>query len=84
MKQSRKPLQLMNAAENIQVKINSKELDKYRLCPECGNFCRIEEEQKFCIVCGTKMIEECPNCKEPVIYPNAKYCFKCGREYGTI
>ena len=70
----------MNTAENIQVKINSKEADKYRLCPKCGNFCRIEEEQKFCIVCGEKMIEECPNCKEPLIYPTDKYCFKCRRE----
>ena len=58
MKQSRKPLQS---------RIDPKEMDKYRLCPKYGNFCRIEEEQEFCIVCRKKMIDECRNYKEPVI-----------------
>lgn len=54
---------------------------KYRLCTSCGNYCHIDEDQKFCIVCGEKMIEECPGCKEPIIYPNAKHCHRCGSQY---
>jgi hypothetical protein len=52
--------------------------ERYRLCPNCGNFCHFDEEQKFCIRCGTKMIEECLQCLEPVIYPTAKFCPACG------
>lgn len=31
----------------------------YRLCPKCGNFSNILERQSYCILCGTKLIEEC-------------------------
>ncbi|MGA2667429.1 MAG: zinc ribbon domain-containing protein [Ignavibacteria bacterium] len=50
----------------------------YKLCPSCGNFSINTGHDIFCIVCGEKLIEECPNCKEPIIYPTAKYCPVCG------
>ena len=53
----------------------------YRLCPACGNYCSIAEKQIHCIVCGEKMLVECLGCKEPIIYPTAKHCYKCGTKY---
>jgi predicted amidophosphoribosyltransferase len=50
----------------------------YKLCPACGNFTVVGGQDVFCIICGEKLIEECPNCKEPIIYPIAKYCPVCG------
>ena len=52
--------------------------DRYKLCPSCGNFARVEEVQTFCMVCGERMIHECPNCHEPIIYPTARFCPVCG------
>lgn len=57
--------------------------DRYRLCPNCGNFAHFSLRQFYCIVCGTKMIEECPKCKEPIIYPTAKFCPICGESYSN-
>jgi len=52
--------------------------DRYKLCPSCGNFARVEELQTFCMVCGNRMIHECPECHEPIIYPTARFCPVCG------
>jgi len=57
--------------------------DRYRLCPKCGNFAHFSLEQFYCVVCGTKMIEECKRCKEPIIYPTSKFCPICGENYGN-
>jgi ribosomal protein S27AE len=54
--------------------------DRYRLCPQCGDFGHFELRQKFCTLCGTRMLEECPNCHEPIIYPTARNCPACGEE----
>jgi len=70
----------MQSKDKIEEK-NSLNKVGYRLCPKCGNFSHIEEEQNFCIACGEELIGECPNCRQAIIYPTAKFCFKCGREY---
>jgi len=65
-----------------QVKVWSvKNLDPYRLCPSCGNFSGIGENHQFCTVCGEKLIEACLKCGEPIHYPTAKFCPKCGEGY---
>jgi hypothetical protein len=67
--------------EKMKQKKTKTPVDRYRLCTKCRNFSHYQEEQEYCIVCGEKMIEECPGCKEPIIYPTAKHCHKCGKQY---
>ncbi|MDP2363948.1 MAG: zinc ribbon domain-containing protein [Ignavibacteria bacterium] len=54
------------------------ERDYYNLCPKCGNFSHINENHIHCSLCGTKLIEECPNCKTKIETPTAQFCVKCG------
>jgi len=51
----------------------------YKLCPKCGNFTYFSDTNKFCHLCGTEYISKCPDCKEPIIYPNSEYCPTCGK-----
>ncbi len=53
--------------------------ERYKLCPLCGNFVSFAGKDTFCIVCGTKLLEACPNCSEPVLYPVARFCPSCGQ-----
>jgi hypothetical protein len=53
---------------------------RYRMCPSCGHFCLIDEPQEYCMLCGTTMISECPECIEPLIYPTARFCPACGTQ----
>ena len=50
----------------------------YKLCSKCGNFINSELEEKYCYLCGTEYIDECPQCKEEIIYPLLKVCPICG------
>jgi hypothetical protein len=34
-------------------------------------------------MCGAKMICECPECLEPILYPTAKHCPDCGTAYSA-
>ncbi len=52
--------------------------DHYKICPKCGNFTNYSVTNSFCHICGTMFISECPDCKEPVIYPISKFCPVCG------
>jgi predicted amidophosphoribosyltransferase len=52
--------------------------ERYKLCPACGNFVPLSERDTFCTVCGEKLIDECPNCREPILYPVARFCPACG------
>jgi predicted amidophosphoribosyltransferase len=52
--------------------------ERYRLCGQCGNFCGVSENQIYCMICGEKLMEECPRCKEPIVYPTARFCPACG------
>ena len=56
--------------------------EKFKLCPCCGNFAGFGENERYCIVCGEKLIEACPSCREPIFYPTAKFCPVCGEKYG--
>jgi hypothetical protein len=56
-------------------------VNRYRLCPKCGNFSHVLEEQYFCILCGTKLIEQCTQCGTPILHPQGKYCHHCGNAY---
>ncbi len=55
--------------------------DRYKICPKCGNFTNYTDANGFCHLCGSLFISECPECKEPVIYPISKFCPVCGKEY---
>jgi len=61
----------------------SEHINHYRLCPKCGNFSHIDEEQFFCILCGTKLMEECPQCEKPILHPQGRFCYHCGASYRT-
>ena len=52
--------------------------ERYKLCPSCGNFIHYSALQAQCVVCGEKLIDECLQCSEPIIYPRVKYCHVCG------
>ncbi|MBI4547657.1 MAG: zinc-ribbon domain-containing protein [Ignavibacteriae bacterium] len=58
--------------------------ETYSLCPNCGNFAAKAEGHKFCVLCGTKMIDQCPQCGEPIRTPTAKFCPKCGGKYQKV
>ena len=51
---------------------------RYKLCPACGNFAEFSQDQVFCILCGQRLLEECPTCSEPIVYPTARFCQVCG------
>ncbi len=53
----------------------------YRICPSCSFFCNKLEEDKFCSLCGSELIEECPTCKNSISNPYANYCKYCGESY---
>jgi len=53
--------------------------EKYKICMQCGNFSHFSENVEFCILCGFRLIDECPECREPILYPTALYCPVCGR-----
>ncbi len=55
------------------------EKERYKLCPSCGYFVGFAEAQSYCMICGARLIEGCPDCLEPIIYPVAKFCPVCGR-----
>jgi predicted RNA-binding Zn-ribbon protein involved in translation (DUF1610 family) len=52
--------------------------ERYKLCPSCGNFAHMAQRQEYCTVCGEKLIAECGNCREPIVYPTARFCPACG------
>jgi len=54
------------------------EKERYKLCPDCKNFMPFEIQDKFCYLCGKEMLESCPACNEPIIYPTSTYCPVCG------
>jgi hypothetical protein len=54
--------------------------ERFKVCPACGNFCGYAEGQTFCVVCGVRLLLECPSCREPILYPTAKFCPVCGMQ----
>jgi hypothetical protein len=32
-------------------------------------------------LCGTKLIEDCIQCGEPILHPYGKFCYHCGTAY---
>lgn len=56
----------------------------YRICPNCNNVSVAKKEQRFCIWCGTKLVEECPGCSKPIIHSNGKFCYNCGAQYNEV
>jgi len=52
--------------------------ERYKLCPLCGNFAEFSRDQVFCILCGEQLLENCPACYEPILYPTARFCQLCG------
>jgi len=60
--------------------MNEKSSPKYKICPNCSFFCRIEENDNYCLRCGTELLDKCPNCNNSIDYPYAKYCKHCGNQ----
>lgn len=56
----------------------------YRLCPRCLRAVPSESEEHYCPNDGTKMISGCPSCHAPIRSPYARYCTKCGLEFGLV
>ena len=57
--------------------------ERYKLCPSCGNFADFLSSEIYCILCGTRLLDACPECHAPIHYPTAKFCPLCGGKYGT-
>ena len=51
---------------------------RYQLCPSCGSFVHFTERMSYCIVCGTRLLNDCPQCHEHIIFPTGKFCPTCG------
>lgn len=56
----------------------------YKICPQCSYFCRKEEKDEFCSICGANLIGECKSCGEKIDNPYAEYCKSCGKKYREI
>lgn len=50
-------------------------------CTKCGN--ELQENQKFCTVCGTKTEIRCPKCNEK-LQLNQKFCTACGYKIENV
>ena len=50
----------------------------FKICPNCNYFCNTKEKDKFCPICGEKLLEECSHCKMQIDYPYSKFCKYCG------
>ncbi len=59
------------------------EKGRFKLCPTCGNFVPFADKDVYCAYCGSKFIEECAGCREPIIYPLARFCPACGARLVT-
>ena len=60
--------------------MKEKSSPKYKICPNCSFFCRIEEQDNYCLLCGSALITKCPGCGQAIDYPYARYCKYCGVE----
>jgi RNA polymerase subunit RPABC4/transcription elongation factor Spt4 len=56
-------------------------LKLYKICTQCHYFCRVEEKDEFCSICGTELISKCKKCGDDIDNPYAEYCKKCGEKY---
>ncbi len=56
----------------------AEETDFYKLCPQCDFFCHSREDDKYCSLCGTALMETCRSCGEKIGNPYAKFCRFCG------
>lgn len=55
----------------------------YRICPHCENVSFAKEEALFCVWCGTKLFDQCPECSKPVLHAHGKFCYHCGARYAS-
>lgn len=44
-------------------------------------FCEVNEDDKYCSLCGAKLLENCPKCEYPITNPYAVFCKNCGSDY---
>ena len=45
---------------------------------------KIDEDTKFCELCGTKLRNSCPRCKMPLKAWNQKFCHGCGSQLNKL
>jgi RNA polymerase subunit RPABC4/transcription elongation factor Spt4 len=53
----------------------------YKICVNCHYFCRIEEKDEYCSICGKELISKCKKCGENIDNPYAEYCKYCGEKF---
>lgn len=53
------------------------ESKRYRICPRCPYFCRVEEPQSHCPWCRVELRGRCA-CGHPVLDPTVLECAECG------
>ena len=53
-------------------------IDDKIICPKCGAW---TPNGKFCIECGSSLVNKCPNCGADVPY-GGKFCLECGTKLG--
>lgn len=81
------PLELENEDPFVQELQEAVSISSEKVCKECG--APMEEDQEFCIMCGTRYGEEkaekeeelqeriCPNCGS-IVKPGHLFCMECG------
>ena len=53
----------------------------YKICTQCQYFCRVEEKDEYCSICGSILISKCDKCGEEIDNPYAEYCKSCGNKH---
>jgi len=66
----------MNAARLATLAARA-ETKRFRICPRCPYFCRIEEPQLICPWCRVELRARCA-CGQPVLDPTVHECDACG------
>lgn len=55
----------------------------YRLCPRCGRAVPVASGEKYCPNDGQRLLETCPRCGAKITSPYARFCVRCGLEFGS-
>jgi hypothetical protein len=81
---SANPLKQLHSQQlNVQKKGSMSAETRYRICPTCERSASAENDERFCVKDGTKMLEACSHCQAPIKVADAKFCAACGLPYKT-
>lgn len=57
---------------------------RYHQCPRCFRAISASLGEAFCPNDGRSLLKACPGCAAPIRTPYARYCVKCGLNFGQL